>query len=152
MPAYKKVQVYNRGPKRRIERVYSRINHAITNTSTDVVLHTAEDRKTLVRTIIQLQNIPDAVGDFNIGIDHEPRGQSIAAPGTTQSLDIDMVKNQLWKYSGRNTAAQTDRTCIEVDLKSMRKLDPGDEIVLRDVSDQANSSTLIGIITMFFKE
>lgn len=46
-----------RGPKRRIETISCQISHLSNIAVTNSVLHTAEDTKTLVRTILQLDAV-----------------------------------------------------------------------------------------------
>lgn len=141
-----------RAPKRQIERVNNRINQTITNAPTDTILHTVEDRKTLVRAIIQLNLSMLAAADFQVAIQRAPRGIPVVTPAVAQALDSDMSKEQIWEYTANQTAAHTVPTYFTVDLKSMRKLDPGDTVLMRTISSAPNSTMLHGTITLFFKE
>lgn len=143
-----------RAPKRRIEKVVSRISHQITNSAATTILHTCEDRKTLIRTLIQLKFI-NVSGSPKYGIVYaiEPRGQSVTSPSYTEVLDADQVPQQLWERSSQfvtGTDPQSEE--IQVDLHQMRKLNPGDELVIRDTADVATSVNVQGIITQWFKE
>lgn len=141
------------GPKRHIERVGNNIDDNITNSTTNIILHTCEDRETLVRTIIQLDVGYQNPGDYALVIAREPQGTAVIAPGVGQSLDIPMVKEEIWTYMGRapQTADQSVQH-ITVDLKSMRKLDVGDEITLRHLGSVQDCALLVGRVTLFFKE
>ncbi len=70
--------------KRRIERVRSRINTTLASGNNSIVLHTAEDAKTLVRTIIQL-HISASVSagaqlEFACLVLHEEAGIPVLTP------------------------------------------------------------------------
>ena len=93
-----------RAPKRRIERSWSRINASLTAAVKDIVLHTAEDAHTLVRTIIELkyQYINTAAETVNIGaqIELAPNAVKTVTPvALTTSLDNEGEKNALWSGS-----------------------------------------------------
>ena len=140
---------FRTGPRRHIEKIQNTIHHIITNTVIESVLHQVEDRETLVRAIIQLtaKNINN--GTFALALYHEPRGITMESLVTNaESLDDPMSKVQLWKYSGIDDLIVAP---ILVDLKSMRKLEPGDQIVLRDIGEVAQLCDLDGVITLFFK-
>ena len=143
-----------RGPKRRIEKVLSRIDHTITNSVTEVVLHTAEDRKTLVRTIVQLDvHLDQKTGSstFSLKLQRAPRGTTIINPSIGESTDIDMAKEEIWSYTGFVDSVEKSPTFIMVDLKGMRKLDPGDTLVLSDFGGNL-TATMVGTIILIFKE
>lgn len=144
-------QQYTRAPKRRIERVQSRINHQMINTVTESILHTCEDRKTLVRTIIQLQVDEGNPSPFALSITRKPRDNSVGDPAVGESLDSDLIKENIWTYVGFGPTANSTVLQIDVDLKSMRKMDPGDTIALKDIQT-AGGNDLAGVITLFFKE
>lgn len=142
-----------RAPKRMIERVNSRLNHTMTNAAATKTLHTVEDRKTLVRSILQLEIVPNSTpGTYTLVLERLPRANSVGTPGTAESLDSDMIKEQLWSFTGGFNATSTEPKEIFVDLGSMRKLDPGDTVVLKTITDAANMCDCMGNITLFFKE
>lgn len=143
---------FSHAPKRRIERVNNRINHLITNATTNTIMHTCEDRKTLVRAIIQLDTAMIAPCDYTVLIQRAPRGITVAVPATAEALDSNMTKEQVWEYTSSFVAGVTSHVQVLVDLKSMRKLDPGDTVVMRDISNVPNSVQLTGTVTLFFKE
>lgn len=144
---------FRTAPKRRIEKVNSRLNHTITNSVSTKTLHTVEDRKTLVRTIVQLNIQPNgSAGAFTIVLERLPRGNSVGTPATTESLDSDMIKEQMWHYTGVHGATATETIVIEVDNHGMRKLDPGDEVTLKTIGAASNQSIVAGNVTLFFKE
>lgn len=143
-----------RAPKRQIEKVRSLISHTITNANITKACHVAEDRKTLVRSIIQLEINPAADGGyFHIALVRDPRSTQIESLTTGESLDQDQTKEQIWSYQGYTDPALDEMFHpIFVDLSSMRKLDPGDEIVLRTVGSGANTADVCGVVQLFFKE
>lgn len=149
-------QTYRTYPKRRMERVSSVISHSITNSTSTKVLHAVEDRKTLVRAILQLQVIGSADGgNYQLLLHREPRGTSIGNPVVAESLDQDKVKEEMWTYTAYadNTGGNpANNNHIFVDLSSMRKLDPGDEIVLKTLGAGAATAEIVGTITLLFKE
>ncbi len=148
-----KQTVQYRQSSRRIERVVSKINHTITNAANADTLHTVEDRKILVRTILQLCFIPQgAVGQYNLVLHRLPRGNSVGSPATGEDLDNDHTKEQIWEYQGGFMAGSLEPQNVIVDLKSMRKLDPGDLLTLKTISSVANCCTVTGIVQTFFKE
>lgn len=141
-------------PKRRIERVRSRINHTVTNASITNILHTVEDRKTLVRTIIDLRvyNIVAADHAVNLVIHRLPRGQTVGNPLVTENLDADQIKENIWEALVGRFGISQEPIHIHADLKSMRKLDPGDQVVLKTVSDGVDTDKCVGTIVQMFKE
>lgn len=143
-----------RYPKRRIERVSNRINHQLTNAATTSILHTCEDRKTLVRAIITLYTfrITGVQTAWNYVLHRLPRGQSVGSPSVSESLDNDVVKEQIWDISQGQFGTALEVIETHVDLKSMRKMDPGDTLVLKDTCSVAAGAHVYGQITLFFKE
>lgn len=148
--------VVYRAPKRRVERVGCVIAHSITNGTATKVLHDCEDRKTLVRAILQLHVVGSADGgNFQILLHREPKGTSIANPALGESLDEDLAKEEIWRYQAYAANGSTDAAnshTIFVDLSSMRKLDPGDEVVLKTLGAGAATAEITGIVNLFFKE
>ncbi|MFQ1006549.1 hypothetical protein [Gilliamella sp. CG22] len=115
------------------------------------ILHTVEDRETLVRTIIQLSLAGNAAGVISLAIQILPGGTAIANPSTTEDLDNPGIRNLLWQYTCGVTAGMVEPLAINVDLKSMRKLSITDKIVLITRSSVDTSSDIAGVITQFFK-
>ena len=147
-----------RAPKRRIEKIRNRINFTATDSATPIALHTAEDSKTLVRMIVDLeiQHAITAVADLHIVLQHAPAGVNIVTPTISQALDVPAVNNLLLEKSSRDLtrAALSDTQIIvwEVDSKAMRKLKEGDLITLSSITDVSAAFSITGHITLFFKE
>ncbi len=123
-------------------------------------IHTVTDTETLVRTIIQLVvNAISATGvnhEFHMLIGIAPAGTKITAPVITQILDGDSPLTLLWEYSGainvETVAGFAFPLVIDVDLKGMRKLKPGDLIFLRHICNVSSGMDVKGHITQFFKQ
>lgn len=145
---------YRSYPKRYVERVGSRINHTIGNSAGSYILHTVGERETLVRCIVQLHASSfdaQSAGSFNLLIAREPKGSAVVTPATAESLANLKAKEELWEFTGSFPVTGLHQL-IEVDLKGQRKLDPGDELVLRDIAANASSIGLVGTITLFLKQ
>ena len=146
-------------PKRRIERVRNKIDDSIISSESTLVLHTAEDAKTLVRTIIDLWITRDDAttgkGEWHMILQLAQRGTKVYTAVNTSILDGDASIGLLWESAGvtfmHTAAGESTSHHIQVDLKSMRKMSPQDDIQLVHISD-ANVLNLSGIITLFFKE
>lgn len=141
-----------RSPKRRIEKVYSQVVNTVTNSTTNVVLHTAEDAKTLVRIIMQGTWTPIDGGAVGWSVAIEPSGTAIVAPTTGSSLDQDVNQLQLLRGCLGWGSTSLENNQVNVDSSGMRKLQPGDEIVFRHVGETATMGTFSGSFLMIFKE
>ena len=144
--------------KRRIERVRSRINVTLASGVGIILLHTAEDAKTFVRTIISL-TIGASVSagaqlEYAGVVQLKPAGVTVVVPAVTADLDRPFPNNVIWENVGniRNHTligdANTDRWFA--DLKSMRKMKENDTLTY-DIAT-LDAVTLNGTIVMFFKE
>lgn len=147
------------GPKRRIEKVVSKVTDLVSNAQEDFVLHTAEDKKTLVRTIISgtLTRVDGAANNIAVecALSVAPQATVTHTVTATQALDQEPGRNQMWGTfrSGMYTAGTlVHQTQVEVDISGQRKLDVGDEIVWSHIATVADVWQFTGIITMFFKE
>jgi len=151
---------YSTAPKRRIERIRSRINDIIANTANTEILHTAEDAKTLVRTIIDLKVVLSsaAVSTFvyNMIIQLQPAGVQILPPSVAQALDVPLPINVIWEESGvdnvETVVGEYNIQHIQIDLKSQRKMKEGDTITWAHIANAAAAYTVAGVIVLFFKE
>ena len=149
-----------RAPRRRVESFFSKINTTITTSATSNILHSAEDSKTLVRSIINLTltRLDGALSPafFNLQIVHEPQGANIVTGGVAAALDAIRPTGLVWDFVGHadreSAIGETVAYRIDVDLKSMRKMKEGDTMVLQTIGDVAASFTISGSITQFFKE
>lgn len=144
--------VQARGPKRRIEKVYSQVVNTVTNTTTSVTLHTAEDSKTLVRLIVKGMWTPIDGGAVGYTIAREPNGTAVIAPSAGSSLDNDMNSLEIIRGVAGWGASSTESMPVDIDSKGMRKLQVGDEITFRHVGDTATMGTFSGVFIMVFKE
>ena len=143
---------YYAAPRRLIKKVCNRLDFASTNGAAEIILHQIERSETLVRTIIQLE-VYTAVGgnEVTLALLHEPRGITVITISEAQELDQAMSKVELWYHRcGQGDVYQV--TQIMVDLKSMRKVEEGDQIVLRHIDSGANAHRIVGVVTLFFKQ
>ena len=146
--------------KRRIEKVRNMINDVITNSQSNLVLHTAEDAKTLVRTIIDLKlvRIDDGAvtAIYHQIIQRAEAGTTIFNPSTTQFLDAPAATALIWEDAGVaniiTAAGDMNVIHIQVDTKGMRKMKENDTIVLSHLATVASAFQVSGNITLFFKE
>ena len=149
-------------PKRRIEKKVSQIyNLDFTVNQIDVVLHTVEDAKTLVRTIVDIHyanRASDGSTNRLVGaISRAPSGVIIPVlsigqvldrtPPTEELLFFPRIVNAALAVGGTSSVVE-----VQIDSKAMRKLKPGDTIVYSCRSDAANLIGSHGSITLFFKE
>ncbi len=142
-----------RAAKRRIETVYSRVSHLSQVAITDTILHTAEDTKTLVRTVLQLtaNHKMAAQENISLALQHQPNGVEVTGLGIAESLDQTRPKALLW-VGMKSSDQNGDVLEFVLDSSGMRKLQEGDTIVLKDVTVQANGYHIAGTVTLFFKE
>ncbi len=149
-----------RAPKRPVLRVRNVIDDTVTTTQSDLILHTATDPETLVRMIIKLTmiliDVTQVIREYHIVWQLAPGGNLITNPTTSQVLDADAPMTLLTEEAGgQNTETAVGSNPVEqiiADLKSMRKLKPGDTIVMSHISNVASAFTVKGIITLFFKQ
>lgn len=142
-----------RGAKRRIEKVVGHWNDTITNSINNVVLHTAEDSKTLVRLIVQWDAVWGAgAPTYQVTIGKEPGGTAVVGPGTGDDLDNDAPEELLLQHTGLFVSSSVEPHHVAYDLKGMRKLKPGDEIVMRHVCNNVDGVVFSGSYTLIFKE
>ncbi len=149
-----------RAPKRRIEKRRNRINLTIGSSSAHIVLHDAEDSKTLVRTIVKLYILyagaAGSVNDWHILIQRAEASVEIMAPIVTQALDQESPLALIWEESGnhfnKTSVGQYIPVVVQADLKGMRKLKKGDTISFSHVAGEDAVVTVTGHITLFFKE
>ena len=144
---------YSRAPRRPIETIWSTISHFVMIATTDYVLHTAEDRETLVRAIIDLKHTHLFMADelIMLLLEVAPKAVPIGTSTKVESLDNPRPMQQIWGTL-ENSAEDKETQKVFVDLASMRKLQKGDQIILRDATVQDNGYRLTGRITLFFKE
>jgi len=142
------------GPKRRIEKVHSQVQVAVTNSVGNVILHTAEDKKTLVRIVANgtFHNTDGVAASFNYIIGREPRGVAIMVPSVAGNLDEAVGKELIYSAVGAFVAGSQEPIPQQFDIKGMRKLGETDEIVLRYLGSHATTGLLMLDVTMFFKE
>ena len=148
-----------RSAKRRVTRVKNTMNNTIPSTINSVTLHEADEDRTLIRTILELQiysatNL--AARNVGLRISRAPAGTKIGSVSYASSNDDDVSDEEIWDYSA-NMPARTDtngdnRIFISKDMKGMRKLRKGDKILLELVASDNNLSTVVGKIIQFFKE
>ncbi len=142
-----------RGPKRKIEKVWSRVNHAGDNVVATKILYTATDSVTLVRMRVQGQIIWLAgAPTVEANIARAPAGTAIDSVATTEQLDNDDSKLVLWSHIGTLKETKREDFMFEADSKAMRKMNPGDTILWKDKGDIANGHSSRARITLWFKD
>lgn len=153
-------------PKRRIEQVISSDpSDDVTNTQSHVILHTADDRKTLVRVVgritLCMKGNPGAgtLGVAAVGLQVAPNGTTISVTNpNSSSLDAAKPKAQMaqWLVAQLGSGAvATDAPTvhvIDVDIKGQRIMDVGDELTLSHRANAASLFTLTYSLTAIFKE
>ncbi len=147
-----------RGPKRRIERIKSTINDAGGTSAQLLTLHTAEDAKTLVRTLININFL--AIGDGNIDIfwnlSVRPKGISVTSVGRTQTLDDPQPITEIAggvsviKADAANNIFEYQPTQV-FDIKAQRKLKENDTLAFTHIGSDADY-IVVAIIYQWFKE
>lgn len=141
-----------RAPRRRIEKVWSQVVNTITNSTTSLVLHEAEDAKTLVRIIMNGDWTPIDGGACGWTVAIEPSGTAVVGPTSGTSLGNDQNGLEILRGAHGWGASSTESIHEVIDSKGMRKLKAGDEIVFRHVGDTASMGTFTGVFTLIFKE
>jgi len=144
-------------PKRRIEKSVSLLMRNVSVALTGAVLFTAEDRKTLVRTIVDLKF--DTVGD---GASAQLGATLAIAPNAIDVIEADVAEDLsrelpfqelnrvLWAHDMPLDAHYVYEW--KFDSKGMRKLNTGDRIRLYTVCTTANMFFLSGTVVFMFKE
>ena len=136
------------------------INDTITNSQSNLVMHTAEDAKTLVRTIVDLKITRTDDGTVNATyhqvIQRAEAGTLIFNPTTSQFLDAPAANALVWEDAGTSnivTAVGNMQILrIQLDSKGMRKMKENDTIVYSHIASVASAFQVSGTITLFFKE
>ncbi len=152
---------FARGPKRRVERIVSRIRDPTASSTVEsVILHAAEDAKTLIRTIIRMWVLPvgATVGLHTIDmvLALRPVGAVVGAPSLAVILDTPEAKQVIWRdtlsFDMRSDIGVVVPIPVHVDVKSMRKMVETDEMVLSYIASTAGMFALDANIVQFFKE
>lgn len=157
-------KVIIRSPKRRIERVRAQLSFTYSNSATDLVLHAAEDSKTLVRmkgSFVVYQSASEAsaaasrafVNLFRIN----PNSVVTVTPATGQAPDVDVIMDELFQLSGGmltwySTPIGGNQIKYDFDTKLMRKMKAGDEVALGYIASQGGVLGAVGDVYMWFKE
>ena len=148
-------------PKRAIKRRIARINHNMTTSVVEVVIHTASRKETLVRTILQLvaRDTSGSASTLWEGmLDKRPNAiqvsDAVNAAGAEGDIG-DVPQEELFRFRGSigrgdDTAADPANVIFR-DLKSQRKFNADDTLVWSDDASGAVSN-LQGLIVTFWKE
>ncbi len=147
-------------PKRRIERIRNRIDILVGNSEGQVDLHTAEDAKTLVRTIIDIHIVKvdgaAAESDWYFSIQRAEQSVRISAVSVSQFLDNTAAIAIIWDHAGTHdiisAVGRAPSTTVFRDLKSMRKMKENDTIEFSHIASVNAAIRVVGMITLFFKE
>jgi len=145
--------------KRRIEQFISNFNLSFSATNVDVIMHTAEDAKTLVRLLLDLMLVPTAtaasvVRGF-IVISIAPAGTRVVSNSTTQALDVPKPMQEIARIPvAAEIATDIGKNVIPIfrTIKSMRKMKETDTLIMSIVGSAAVTFDLIGTVLAIFKE
>ena len=149
---------YQRSIRRRIEKVHNRINHSVQAAAAPLVLHTALDSETIVRTIIQMTVAPTTIAGptsiVGMQMEHQQNAVEVRGLGVVEAVDVAETKGRLWEDIQVLPQAIADgfTTRLEVDNRGMRKLEPGDTIVWKDQCTANDDVHIAGTVELFFKE
>lgn len=132
------------GPKRRIERIYSKGSVAGNAAAQTVTLHTAEDSKTLVALRGRLNFISTRTAaaatvfvDWFVGIN--PGGTAVLAPAVGGVSDT-VAMTQMIAFGRLQIYENTGVESMDVDTvisKAMRKMKENDTLVFRYIMSSA---------------
>ena len=149
-------------PKRNVRRVHRQIHDSFDDNESNIGLYTAQEKETLIRTIVQLEVHPPTDGDSNqhvMSMDIQRKGQDFDETLTVGNVSAEeATKENLLLVQGMHlieniNGGMLEPTRYNLDLKSQRKLAAGDAIDLRILGDNPNQAgTLFGVVTFLFKE
>jgi len=144
-------------PKRRIEKSLSIIQRNVSVAETGMVVFAADDRMTLVRTIIDLKL--DIVGDdasFQVAavLCIAPDGVEIMTASTAEDLSREIPLQYIHSILFGHDLSLNAHYVFDwkFDSKGMRKLQKGDHIRISTKAETANMFMLSGTILFIFKE
>jgi len=148
--------------RRRIERVRCTLDHQVPASNTSIVLHEAEDTKTLIRMLMDLAFYTDSTAQdyetISAVISVAPRSISVVENSIGEDLDNDVPLEEITRiYTriGNNLNAASGFSMgkdFYRDIKAMRKLRPGDTIEWADIATTVSKCSVEGIIYLWFKE
>ncbi len=151
-------------PRRTVEKAIFYINSLIPAAQNNVTLFTATEDVTLVRTIFDVQvglNLENAQEQWRIRMEHRINAISVlGALVIAQEAIADVPKTNLFECGGlghtngtrtAESSVMPDRDVYR-DLKGMRKLEVGDEIMLNEIASTVSAFRIVGSITFFFKQ
>ena len=138
------------GPKRVIKRAHSGFEDEYGTTVGSKALYTVEEDMTLIRTIGQYTLFPGtaALGEFVIGIARNGQ-QVVNDPDPTGDEEADVTDNELIRRMHPTHASLWQS--YEFDIKGMRKLNKGDQIVIYSKSNTASVYFVYWNVDMFIK-
>lgn len=141
------------GPRRRTEKIIGVFNDTATTSSGDIVLHTAEDSKTLVRAIITIRSVAvSGAPTYNYTLQRAPNSTSVYNAITGNDLDKPTSDEHVAHVTGLFLANSTEPMTDVIDTKSMRKMSEADTLVLSHKANVASGVTFSGSYTLIFKE
>ena len=147
--------------KRRIERNYARLNIAVADDTNNVVVtvYTAEDAKTLIRSLVEFTYYEDDASTTFKGVEAlfclNPNGVQVAPlPNMPVSSGGDVVVplEEIARWRGSSDNRQGFQ--VRADIKAMRKMREGDELVFVAESNDGTAAkgSIVGGIYNWFKE
>ena len=154
------------GPKRNvIKSIFIHLNAQVNNVQENVGVFTADVDCTLVRTIIEMNYVMSVLGDAKLLFKYErrPNAKEVGPTLSIASGEVTGLPDEVILFGGIYANRETHDTVASrdsynpaitkfYDLKSMRKLQKGDQLVFSEISDVGALFSAFHIFTMFFKE
>ena len=144
------------------------IRTAMTNSVEATTVSTITRNLTLVRTIVDItiqNSVAAAVADphYEVLLHIRPNGSSTADPVTAVERTIsDIPREEMWRHGGLLTKPVDEADSLSapsmaghrvyVDLKSKRKLRPGDFISFDNISNAVGNLLITGTFTFIYME
>ena len=155
-----KVKFISSGPKRKIDRVMSRLVITLSQTQANTIVFTPDDPVTLVRALFRGHIGPTADNTVCISevcLNVAPNGQVIidAVAPSTVSLDQAVPNEEIFRlqmFGSRQATATYQLNEYIVDTKAMRKIRKSDVICFSNTRTSDGAGVLFGILYLWFKE
>ena len=164
----------SRAPRRRIERIATQVvQNSMPTAGKNIVIHNAEDTKTLVRTLLdltfryQVSNVNDRFDTVDLVLHIRPANKEVAIANLNASSDrvvpiqeiarwtvsVICLKGSLSGTTSTETQVYNDKAVVFADISAMRKMKETDNLVLGVIaSTNDNEVKMDGHIYAWFKE
>ncbi len=152
-------RVFRAGPKRRVKRRISVIEHPVQTSSASITLTTMTRDETLVRAILDfhVRLVGSTTGTFEWILQRAPLGVIPTAAVNSATTHVDDVsKDELFRAFSSNSkgsdVGEDPAIRYQVDLKSMRKFNESDLLAISADANAASTFVLTGTIVTFWKQ